>query len=50
METLKYCAAFVGIVIGIDFLGFFAWAMSGQAPVDGMFVGAITRHILGLFF
>lgn len=34
------------VVIAIDVLGFLAWGMSGQMPVDGFYVGAITRNVL----
>jgi hypothetical protein len=32
----------------LDFFGAFMWAMSGQTPGDGFFIGAITRFILQL--
>lgn len=38
------------VIIAVDFLGFLAWGMSGQMPVDGFYVGAITRNILQAVF
>ena len=30
-----------------DVLGFMAWILSGQMPLDNFYIGAITAHILG---
>ena len=46
MKTLKTIAAIIAIIIAIDFLGFIAWAGSGQRPVDNFYVGTITTHAL----
>lgn len=46
MKTLKITLTIVAVVIAIDFIGFFAWAMSGQQPVDNFYVGSLTTHTL----
>jgi len=33
-------------ILAIDLLGFLAWVLSGQVPVDGFYVGAITTNML----
>jgi len=30
----------------LDMLGYMLWATSGQAPVDGFYIGAITANVL----
>jgi hypothetical protein len=45
-NLINITLSIVAIIIVIDVLGFMAWAMSGQAPVDGFYVGAITTNIL----
>lgn len=42
----KIALGVVAIVIAVDFLGFMAWIASGQTPVDGFYVGAITANVL----
>lgn len=39
----------VSLILVIDALGFMAWAMSGQFPVDNFYIGSITMHIIKLF-
>lgn len=34
------------IVLAIDFIVYAMWVLSGQVPVDGFYVGAITNAIL----
>lgn len=46
LKTILWCAVLVLIV---DFVGFVAWAFSGQYPVDDFYIGSITMHII-LFF
>lgn len=50
MTNIKNAAKFIigvaTLIMAIDFIGFIAWAMSGQLPVDGFFIGTITTHIL----
>ncbi len=46
VKFLIVLANIAGIVFIIDFIGFMFWAMSGQIPVDGFFVGTITQHLL----
>lgn len=45
-NTIQIALTVVAIVLVIDFLGFMAWAMSGQRPVDNFYVGTITTHAL----
>lgn len=33
-------------VLAADFIGFLLWALSGQTPVDGMYVGMITHYFI----
>lgn len=44
---MKTLATIAGGVLLLDALGFMLWAMSGQLPVDGFFIGTITAHIVG---
>lgn len=46
MKIAQIALTIVAVVLVIDFLGFFAWAMSGQRPVDNFYVGTITTHAL----
>lgn len=34
------------IIMALDIIGFMGWALSGQQPADGFYVGTITTHIL----
>lgn len=36
----------VMIILLVDAIGFVMWALSGQSPADGFFVGRITRSIV----
>lgn len=45
---MKYVVWFIAIVIGVDMLGFLAWVLSGQFPVDNFYIGSITRNVLNL--
>lgn len=51
---MKTIAQYIGIaliiIIAVDFVGFLAWGFSGQTPVDGFYVGAITRNVLQAIF
>lgn len=38
------------LILVTDAIGWWAWAMSGQVPLDGFYVGTITGHVLKLFF
>lgn len=47
MKTfLQTTFTIIALVLVIDFLGFTAWVMSGQRPVDNFYVGTITTHAL----
>jgi hypothetical protein len=38
-------AVAVGILL-LDFFGFMMWAVSGQNPVDGFYVGRLTSELI----
>lgn len=46
MKTLQITFTIVAAILLIDFIGFVAWIASGQHPVDGFYVGAITANVL----
>lgn len=46
MKIAQIALSIVAVVLVVDFLGFTAWAMSGQHPVDNFYVGTITTHAL----
>ena len=48
MQIIKYTAGAVAVVIAIDMLGFVAWIASGQYPLDGFYLGAVTAKVLEL--
>jgi hypothetical protein len=45
---LRYTAGTVATLVAVDFLGFVAWIASGQTPVDGFYIGALTARVLGI--
>ena len=45
---LRYTAGIVSSLLALDVFGFVAWVASGQTPVDGFYIGALTARILGL--
>lgn len=45
MKTIKTILFIAFMVLAIDFFGMIGWAMSGQRPVDGFYVGAISTNI-----
>lgn len=34
------------VIVAIDFIGFIAWAMSGQQPEGSFYIGSMTTHII----
>ncbi len=46
MNITKTILTIVALALFIDFIGFTAWATSGQKPVDNFYVGAITTNVL----
>ena len=48
MKILSFIGWSLVAILSIDALGFIAWAMSGQYPIDGFYVGTITAHLLRL--
>ena len=46
MKIIKNILAVVAIILFIDFVGMMSWAMSGQRPVDGMYIGAISTNVI----
>lgn len=49
MENIKILGAILGTVYMFDFVGFCLWVASGQVPVDGFYVGALTANAVRLF-
>lgn len=47
---IKKALVFCALVYAVDFVVFAAWVLSGQHPVDGFFVGALTYRLMGLLF
>jgi len=45
-NTLNIAGIIAFFILVVDFFGFMAWALSGQQPVDGFYLGAITANIL----
>ena len=46
MKILSLIGWGIVAILSIDALGFIAWAMSGQYPVDAFYLGTITTHII----
>lgn len=47
MNTLKIIATTIVVILVIDFIALFAWAMSGQTPIkDGYWAGKISHTII----
>lgn len=47
--TKQDLATAVIVILLIDALCLLAWALSGQYPADGFYLGAITKSIISLF-
>lgn len=47
-KILNFMGLVIVMVMAIDFLGFVAWVMSGQFPLDSVYIGAITTNLLKL--
>lgn len=45
---MKYMSIVLAVLV-LDFAGFWLWALSGQVPADGFFIGAISKWVFGLF-
>ena len=45
-NILKTTSWIIIVVLFIDLLGFTAWTLSGQRPVDNFYIGTITAHVL----
>ena len=46
MKILEYLFWGLMVILFIDFIGFLAWGLSGQFPVDNCYIGAITKSVL----
>ena len=46
---LKIIIYTILIILAIDLVGFIAWIVSGQLPVDNFYIGTITANIIKLF-
>ena len=49
MKTIKLVFVAIAIILFIDFAGMICWAMSGQRPIDGMYIGAISTNVIRHF-
>lgn len=49
-NILSFIGYTIAGLLALDVLGFIAWVMSGQIPVDGYYLGTITAHALRLVF
>lgn len=47
---MKIILGFIVVWLMLDVLGFIMWGLSGQIPVDGFYLGAITKGLLTLVF
>lgn len=45
---MKLFAKILLVLILIDMIGCALWILSGQKPADGVYVGTITSHAVGL--
>ena len=45
-NIIKIVGGVIIAVLALDFLGFTAWVLSGQYPVDDFYIGTITAHVL----
>jgi len=45
-NALKFAGQVVALLLFVDFVGFIAWTMSVQFPVDNFYIGTITTHVL----
>lgn len=43
---MKTLLTIIVIVLVVDFLGFLAWALSGQYPPEDAYVGALSTNVL----
>lgn len=48
-NTLQVILFVIAFLIIIDIFGFAMWVASGQQPVDGIYVGTLTNHMLKAF-
>lgn len=46
MHTLKTIGTALAVILALDFFAFTLWIVSGQHPVDGFYLGAITANII----
>jgi len=45
-NILKIAGGVITAVLALDILGFIAWVLSGQHPLDNFYIGTITAHVL----
>ncbi len=45
-NTINFLLTIVFVYLCIDAFAFVMWAMSGQHPVDGFYVGAVTTTLI----
>ena len=46
--SLMFLVALIVGILLIDLAGFILWALSGQTPIDGFYIGAITNWTINL--
>ena len=45
-NTLEIVGNVLLIILAIDLFGFMVWIASGQTPLDNVFIGSLTAHLL----
>lgn len=45
-NTLQIIGGALAFILALDFGAFVLWILSGQVPVDGFYMGAITANII----
>ena len=48
MQKTKTIGTVIAIIIMIDMFGFMIWALSGQTPINGFYIGSITSSTINL--
>jgi hypothetical protein len=45
----KSIVIFLALILVADVIGFLGWAMSGQKPIDNLYLGTVTTHVVRQF-
>lgn len=43
---MKTLAQIIAVILVIDITGLLAWKISGQTPIDNIYLGSITAHLI----